>query len=53
MTSTEFNSLLTAAEAGDTTSMLEVALALRDGDGTESNPDDFFKWVNRAACNFG
>jgi TPR repeat protein len=49
MTKTEFDSLHARAQAGDSGSMLELALAYREGDGVEPNADEFFQWIQKAA----
>lgn len=49
MALSEFEALRAKAKADDPQAMLELALAYRDGEGVEPNPEEFFGWVQKAA----
>ncbi len=49
MSQTQFDLLRAQANTGDSQSMLELALAYRDGEGVEPDADEFFDWVRKAA----
>jgi TPR repeat protein len=49
MPQNKFDELRARAESNDPQSMLELALAYRDGEGVEPDPDEFFVWVRKAA----
>lgn len=49
MNAAEFKSLLTKAEAGVADAMYEIALAFKEGNGTDRDLGKFLEWINKSA----